>query len=133
MLKTAGMTLRAYADDLRDLPDPDRDLVKEGATFGTVNISCIRSSLHRTAVDRSWRPHKRFSSPTFLSGDEQIQPVRWVGVKTRLEPPTINEFLEQAKEIPRMTIAMAEIILTKFGCPGLTGELWQEHEDMSKS
>jgi hypothetical protein len=32
-----------------------------------------------------------------------------------------------------MTIAMAEIILTNFGCPGLAGDLWLEHEDMSKS
>jgi hypothetical protein len=127
LMKSLGMTLRECAAELRGLPDPDNG--DEGATFGEISTSCIRSCLRRTAVGRKWSPHHRPGRPHFLNRDEKVQLSEWVN--NQLEPPTLREFVRQAEEIHRITITRAEPILVNFGCPDMAAELWTEHQSMS--
>jgi hypothetical protein len=104
-LKATGMTIRAIQEIVRDLPDPEQ----ENPAVGHISTTCIHSSLRRTAIGRCWRPHQRSGPPRFLNLDEEIRLADWVNKQA--EPPTIEDFLDQATELRRVSLTAVEPML----------------------
>jgi hypothetical protein len=66
-----------------------------------------------------------------LNADEEIALVQWV--HRQIEPPTIDEFLQEVSEIRRATLTAIEPILARMQCPAIVLGLSKESQEKCRS